>query len=1628
MRHARYASGFAFLLLAAAGLASADPARMAVVGAPVLAPSRPALDDPFPIRRIPIAEAQLEAAVKKLNAGPMTRMSVKEFEARVRQASLAVLSKKEHPRLVEASWTGALDGGDLAGEASLTILNRQSAAAERPWDPPNFALSAATWEDNSPAAMSAGLLRVPPGRHVLKLKWSAAGAGTDAARRFDMRLPPCPASTLQLDLPPDRTPTVTDDSMLSGPQSSPRDPKWKRWHLRIGGSGRLDLTVRAPNEGGGSFVVSNAIARYDLADLQLAATFEFELRTARGTVSEWSFAVPPGLVVTDAVASDRSGWRFDPTSRVLKIQTHQASAGGKFVVTAVGPPPVSPVGLPVVRPLNAVGGKERFEIRIPQTVALLRLEAGDQRLLETNVAADGTRTFVLVGSLTKEPSRSPVVMQVAAALPEFTTDETLDWRIESGRVLLTARVEFAVKRGPLFRVEFRPPAGFTLDHITNETDGSATHVAGNEIEFLKPLTTGQRSAVLFEFRGPAVKGETQLPYPSFAPLGACQRDGRVRFTPGPGWTLQAAPSIEYRGVEPSGSVSIRPAAEAPPAPKTAVPPGAAGVPKHANTGWAFDHVRLATITTSGHQHASLSGTILGRGAASLPIELPPGAELIGASVGPNWLEPGLCRLDESHRFNLPLPAGSEPLPFQIEYRLAGSASPAPMLPGEPPIERWWAVPPGWSAVWPFNLRSESTGSLGLNGDFTTIRSDATSIVLVRTTWLDSAGFILTALIAIAAWFGTRRANRTVGVMLLGLAAAVGAAALLGSDSWRSALLPPLAGAILGAAAIVSVRGFKRLPIAAALLLVPVVPAAAQAPAESDVAFIVNSDVVVLPVALLERLEKLAKPAEPAPMISAAAYSGKLEDGLAWFTVKYTVHSFKDGESSLDLPLGDVRLERATVDNQPAQPLAAKGDGYSIPLPGKGVHEVELRFAASPTSNGPERELRFAIPPAPDSRVEFSAPLTARQLQAIGRTGAATSNREKDAVRLVASLGSISTLQLRWREGPAGTAAAASVREGCIWDVSDTGHRLTACYQIEVKSGSVPSFRFDLPAGLEPTRVAVRSLDSLLVPTVIRDWNIGKEANGWRPLTIDLLAPADGRLLVTLECEPKAAPGPTPILGFPRILNTTRESAVYGLRLSGVTAESTARTGVIDFAADTLFRDFGSVPDLRLNPMANITAFSPRAGEVPELRPVLRLSSVPPTLNTDTTWNLEPTRSVGRGTLAWSGGDAVPMIEFQLSAPIVEIRGPEVAAWSQADGRVQVWLRKPAKDGLFEWSALLNAAAAFNVPLPQASRIATQTLRLRPAAGFGAKVENDKGWKPSAGGREQVFHADGPAAPPRVTLEPPGAGSAVGFGLLEFNGTSATFRAAVEIPLTPGRSQHLVLQLAAVPAGSVPTLDAPPGTIVRERKEADGSLLWNLDVPAGPSGKFRATLNVPLGSKGRMPLPAIDLRHGNRPMSPSGVIRAFGLVHAPTSVRLDGAALANEAESAALKAAWPGEAERLRRAGGTFWVAKHGTVSLVIPSIASPAPPMPAVSTPTAAPAVPPPDPRPHWIAAGAWVCTVIVVLMLFVRAPRSTWPEQLGLLGALIGYGAAGQFAWGAAVYIVARNVWLFRALLNGKM
>lgn len=805
----------------------------------------------------------------------------------------------------------------------------------------------------------------------------------------------------------------------------------------------------------------------------------------------------------------------------------------------------------------------------------------------------------------------------------------------------------------------------------------------------------------------------------------------------------------------------------------------------AGTPRVSDAYLLTAVRSPGEVVAAFGGLVRDSIGGALPVGLPAGAEVRGVCVGGRWLTPSACAPHADGSIHVPVPAGPA-VRFEVRYRLApGSgwptrrvSSPVPTTPGDPPVSRWWSfadgVLPGWPSR-PWNATADQPPLLG--GPLTSgppalvTRSDDEWVRVGTVRAADVFAVVLVALLVAFGLVAARRGAR--GALVLAVVAALALAALeLGPPWWARAAWPVLCAAVVALARVLLGVRLRRARAAALLacgLALGSLQLTAQQQPPATVVVVPAPDggeEVAAPRALLDRLDALARPAPPAPVVAAATYDVRTDDTGARVTARFVVHALRAGENTLSLPLTDARLERVTVNGAPAFTAAARPDLFTVPLGGQGRYEVEVRFAVAVAASGGDRELRFGVPEAADATVSAALAGAARQPQLVGRLGRQTVVTGEDRTTVEADLGPAKQVHLRWREG-AGGAPVVKVREACVWDVTDGGAELTAAYLVRVEQGTLTSLRFDVPAELEVLRVAVRAPDALGAAPALRDWQLAPEKGGTRALRIDLQAPANGRFLMLLECAPRKPVTRQPVLRFPRPVFGSEKgepAAAYALRTARITADEIA-TGGVNGVADEVLREFVTVPDLKLDPNNLPRSFRPVAGAVAELRPTLRAGEAL-TARAVTSWAVGPRGADATGTLSWTAGSAVALVEFGLGGvKVLEVRGPGVAGWGQSGGRVQVWLRAGAKEGAIEWTGTLPSGGkpgaepfTFEPPalaLRTGARLGSSEVRVRPVAGWNVRADRTRGWQTvAAPAGELRVRADAPQPPAlRVQVEP-----------------------------------------------------------------------------------------------------------------------------------------------------------------------------------------------------------------------------------------------------------------------------------
>jgi hypothetical protein len=873
----------------------------------------------------------------------------------------------------------------------------------------------------------------------------------------------------------------------------------------------------------------------------------------------------------------------------------------------------------------------------------------------------------------------------------------------------------------------------------------------------------------------------------------------------------------------------------------------------------------------------------------------------------------------------------------------------------------WARPEGESAEARPLLALEAAHARWTEWESVAGSEGEDTLVAVRHDAVSAAGLGVAAALLLTLWATRRRPAAWRTRLLAGAVAAAGLGLV-----WLPAALQFLAWWPLLAGSAVALVGYLRAvsrpqparaapppaaaAAAAALALVGAAAWAGRAEPAAPAPFHVyllpesgrpdDKPAVLVPAELLDELEALSRPPDAAggPVLLDARYEGKVAGGAAEFEAVFHVRCPDDGPAPLPIPLGGVELEgEVWLDGARAHPTAAAPPqtGYVLKVARAGRHEVRLRFRAPVTVTAADRAVRFGVPRLPQSRLVLRLPPGAAFPRALGRLGAAAVSAGDDGVSLEADLGRMAgPLELRWHQPDRPPVEpVVTFRDAYLWELRPEGSGLTGLIRYTVLEGAVTALAVDLPPGLEVRGAeVVRGAADGGGPR-LRGWRV-EGAEGPRALVLEFAGPVAGELQVSLDLVPREPLSAAVALPVPRPRGRRLPGGSFlGYRAHGLAAQPVESLNVTgrEPAALAAFWPEAQRPDAATLTFAASTW--PAADRPPLVR--VRLDPHPvwararQTQQTLTV-SVGPRQADVRAAvqLAAPAGD-LALVEWRLSPglTITSFTGPEVRRWSQTGDRVLVWLEGAKETAEVAWSGWLplapGAGGEARLPFPRARPVSAYSVKttLRLLAGPGlalAPGEVPRAFQAAPGGRATEQELD------YVTLDRdydgscvvrPAAANAVArvLTLAEVRDGRLTFTATVDFPEVRGELRAVQLRLRHWEGEEVrlnaDQLARPP----RERRSARDRL-WSLELKPGVGTGYRLQLtgSAPLAEAGAdVPMPDVSVPGVVARERLLAVAGAELAAEAPSGVR------AVAATGPALRA-WPGEAERLRRTGGSAW--------------------------------------------------------------------------------------------------------------
>jgi hypothetical protein len=281
---------------------------------------------------------------------------------------------------------------------------------------------------------------------------------------------------------------------------------------------------------------------------------QIQFRPAQGVLHEVIIDVPAGLTITDVLGGPVSLWRFDPTTRKLRVGLSPGQAQPFTLLiksqTATGPlPSEQSIGLLSVN--NAAGQVGLLGIATGSEVQLddaggsgfsiINLEDFPAAVLEplrAQVPGLNLRRAFRYASPT-----SVIALKASAVQPDVRVESQQTLSLGEDRTVLAVNLTVAITRAGIFKLSFLLPTGLDVDSITGAAMSHWTEVktdAGRIITLdLKSRTEGTQQFAL-TLTGPGIRTATNWAVPNLLLGEATKQSGQLLIVPEQGMRVQVS--------------------------------------------------------------------------------------------------------------------------------------------------------------------------------------------------------------------------------------------------------------------------------------------------------------------------------------------------------------------------------------------------------------------------------------------------------------------------------------------------------------------------------------------------------------------------------------------------------------------------------------------------------------------------------------------------------------------------------------------------------------------------------------------------------------------------------------------------------------------------------------------------------------------------------------------------------------------------------------------------------------------------------------------------------------------------------------------------------------------------------
>jgi hypothetical protein len=457
--------------------------------------------DPLPIRRIQLPAERLDLELARVRQGVLVQLSRDEFEAKVRAAAAAGRARQHPPRLLQAQYRARLQETALVGSGDWKITAPEATAAVLELEPLNLALQNVKVQKSVGETSNAilgqldgktlGLLLGKPGEHVALFDWSARGNRQPDGTHFELQIPPCALTVLELNLPEDQAlAEVQAPCLLAGPPMT--EPGGRRlWRIQCPGQAKISFQVRTVRDPGQPvpLLLVHQENEQRLTPGLLQADYRLELQALYGGVLELHLECDPGLRLSEVQIRSLQDWQVirgpdasKPFTVIIRL-SEPVLPGPPTVLQVRSLAPLSGSGSwtsPGVRlldltspgqaPLRVLDRGEALTLRVHPDVQLENWRPGGFRFASptgrpaTHKPAEEQVLRLVVGADAQGKVQRPGAGVKSPAL-DFRARQMAWWQVGPEQATLTAQITYEVTRGRLFRLPVRLPPRWKVEQV-----------------------------------------------------------------------------------------------------------------------------------------------------------------------------------------------------------------------------------------------------------------------------------------------------------------------------------------------------------------------------------------------------------------------------------------------------------------------------------------------------------------------------------------------------------------------------------------------------------------------------------------------------------------------------------------------------------------------------------------------------------------------------------------------------------------------------------------------------------------------------------------------------------------------------------------------------------------------------------------------------------------------------------------------------------------------------------------------------------------------------------------------------------------------------------------------------------